>query len=88
MSDQAVKEAFKVKMVNASISGETSAGGASRIQAELKRGELVTVLDEYALPAYDIQAVYPQQRYLPAKVRFFIDYLKDIYNSPGYWEVR
>ena len=25
------------------------------IQAELKRGELVTVLDEYALPAYDIR---------------------------------
>ncbi|MGA4447887.1 LysR family transcriptional regulator [Ectopseudomonas chengduensis] len=58
------------------------------IQAELKAGELVTVLDEYALPAYDIQAVYPQQRYLPAKVRFFIDYLKDIYNTPGYWEAR
>jgi len=46
------------------------------------------VLDEYALPAYDIQAVYPQQRYLPAKVRYFIDYLKAIYNAPGYWEVR
>ena len=58
------------------------------IQAELKAGELVTVLDEYALPAYDIQAVYPQQRYLPAKVRFFIDYLKAIYNTPGYWDGR
>lgn len=58
------------------------------IQAELKAGELVTVLDEYALPAYDIQAVYPQQRYLPAKVRFFIDYLKGIYNTSGYWEAR
>nr|WP_256837179.1 LysR family transcriptional regulator [Pseudomonas oleovorans] len=58
------------------------------IQAELKAGELVTVLDEYALPAYDIQAVFPQQRYLPAKVRFFIDYLKGIYNTPGYWEAR
>ena len=34
------------------------------------------------------RAVYPQQRYLPAKVRFFIDYLKDIYNAPGCWEVR
>lgn len=56
------------------------------IQAALKRGELITVLDEYALPAYDIQAVYPQQRYLPAKVRFFIDHLKAIYNAPGYWE--
>jgi len=58
------------------------------IQAELKAGELVTVLDEYALPAYDIQAVYPQQRYLPAKVRFFIDYLKAIYSTPGYWDGR
>ena len=56
------------------------------IQSELKRGELVTVLDDYAVPSYDIQAVYPQQRYLPAKVRHFIDYLKAIYNAPGYWE--
>lgn len=58
------------------------------IQSELKRGELVTVLDEFALPEYDIQAVFPQQRFLPAKVRFFIDYLKELYNSPGYWEGR
>mgnify|MGYP001009774942 FL=1 len=56
------------------------------IQAELKRGELVTVLDEYAMPNYDIQAVYPQQRYLPAKVRLFIEHLREIYNTPGYWE--
>lgn len=56
------------------------------IQAELKRGELVTVLDEFAAPGCPIQAVYPQQRYLPAKVRHCIDYLKAIYNTPGYWE--
>lgn len=56
------------------------------IQAALKRGELVTVLDDFAAPNYPIQAVYPQQRYLPAKVRRFIDYLKEIYNLPGYWE--
>ena len=35
------------------------------IQAQLQRGELVTVLDAFALPAYDILAVYPQQRHLP-----------------------
>lgn len=56
------------------------------IQAELKRGELVTVLDEFAVPSYDIQAVYPQQRYLPAKVRRFIEHLRESYNRPGYWE--
>jgi DNA-binding transcriptional LysR family regulator len=56
------------------------------IAGELKRGELVTVLDDFAAPAYDIQAVYPQQRHLPVKVRFFADYLKKIYATPGYWE--
>ena len=45
----------------------------------------MTVLDQFALPAYDILAVYPQQRHLPAKVRFFIDHLKKIYSRPGYW---
>lgn len=58
------------------------------IQGELKRGKLVTVLDEYAAPDYDIRAVYPQQRYLPAKVRHFIEYIRDIYNRPGYWDGR
>ena len=51
----------------------------------MQRGELITVLDEYALPAYDILAVYPQQRHPPAKVRFFITHLKKIYARPGYW---
>ncbi len=55
------------------------------IQNQLASGELITVLDEYALPHYDIMAVYPQQRHLPAKIRFFIDALKTIYAQPGYW---
>lgn len=55
------------------------------IQAQLQRGELVTVLDDYALPAYDILAVYPQQRHLPAKVRFFIEHLKKTFSKPSYW---
>ncbi|MDY0976424.1 LysR family transcriptional regulator [Massilia sp. CFBP9012] len=55
------------------------------IQAQLASGELVTVLDEYALPDYDIMAVYMQQRHLPARVRSFIDTLKAVYAQPGYW---
>ena len=34
---------------------------------------------------YDIMAVYPKPKHLPAKVRFFIDALKAIYAKPGYW---
>ncbi len=55
------------------------------IQGQLERGELVTVLSEYALPAYDILAVYPQQRHLTAKVRYFIDHLKKVFATPRYW---
>jgi DNA-binding transcriptional LysR family regulator len=43
------------------------------------------VLDDYALPAYDIMAVYMQQRHLPARVRAFIQALKAAYAQPGYW---
>ena len=43
------------------------------------------MLDEYALPDYDIMAVYPQQRHLPVRVRLFIDMLKATYARPDYW---
>ena len=56
------------------------------IQRELGRGELVTVLDEFAIPDYDVRAVYPQQRHIPAKVRFFVEHLKTVYASAGYWD--
>ncbi|MDB5827492.1 MAG: LysR family transcriptional regulator [Variovorax sp.] len=55
------------------------------IQRHLESGELVSVLDDYALPEYDIVAVYPQQPHLPAKVRMYIDTLRSIYSEPGYW---
>jgi DNA-binding transcriptional LysR family regulator len=55
------------------------------IGAELARGELVTVLDEFAIPDYDIRAVYPPQRHVPARVRFFVEHLRRIYAAPDYW---
>ncbi|RZL87296.1 MAG: LysR family transcriptional regulator [Variovorax sp.] len=55
------------------------------IQSLLDSGELVTVLDEFEPTGYDIVAVYAPQRYLPAKIRLYIDELKAIYGQPGYW---
>lgn len=55
------------------------------IQSELASGKLVTVLDDYALPNYDIMAVYPQQRYLPLKIRLFIDHLRKTFSEENYW---
>jgi len=55
------------------------------IAPELERGELVTVLDDYALPSYDIHAVYPQHRHVPARLRLFIELLRQTYARRGYW---
>jgi DNA-binding transcriptional LysR family regulator len=55
------------------------------IQPQLSRGELVTVLDDYALPSYDIVAMYLPQRHVPAKVRLFVAHLKAIYAAPDSW---
>ncbi len=55
------------------------------IQSELACGELVTVLDEFTRTEYDVYAVYPQQPNIPAKVKFFVQHLKKIYQRPDYW---
>lgn len=55
------------------------------VEAELASGKLVTVLEDYMIASYDVTAVYPVQKPLPAKIGFFIDWLKSIYTRPGYW---
>ena len=53
------------------------------IGTELAEGRLLPVLPEYrAVPeASPIYAVYPQQRYLPPKVRAFVDFLSDHFSK-------
>lgn len=41
----------------------------------LQSGELISLFDEYMATDRGIYAVYPHRRYLPAKVRAFVDYL-------------
>lgn len=57
------------------------------IGPELATGELVRVLPDYQAPdAVGVYAVYPSRRFLPAKVRLFIDYLAELYGPVPYWE--
>jgi DNA-binding transcriptional LysR family regulator len=56
------------------------------VAAELSAGRLMTVLDEYMPAHYDVTAVYPVQKHLPAKIGLFIERLRSVYASPGYWE--
>lgn len=69
------------------IAGEGIAWrSAWEVSEEVKRGRLVTVLDEYAFPGNNIYAVYPERRLLPAKVKFFIEFLRRTFGDPPYWE--
>jgi len=69
------------------IAGEGLAWrSAWEVSEEVKRGRLVTVLDEFAYPGNNIYAVYPERRLLPAKVKFFIEFLRKTFGDPPYWE--
>mgnify|MGYP003664588375 CR=1 FL=1 len=57
------------------------------IGEELRSGRLVQVLpDHHGSPNIWISAVYPRRRFLPAKVRSFIDYLAALYAPVPPWE--
>ena len=69
------------------IAGEGIAWrSAWEVSEEVKRGRLVTALDEFAFPGNNIYAVYPERRLLPAKVKFFIEFLRKAFGDPPYWE--
>lgn len=53
---------------------------------DLRRGALEAALGEFAGPPLSIYAVYPQNRYLTAKVRAFIDHLAAAYGPRPYWD--
>jgi DNA-binding transcriptional LysR family regulator len=59
---------------------------AWEVSEEIARGRLVEVLPKFAAPGNDIFAVYPDRKFLPAKVRVFIDFLKKTFGDPPYWE--
>jgi DNA-binding transcriptional LysR family regulator len=56
------------------------------IEAEVKAGELVAVLEEFAAPPNGIYAVFPQRKHLPLRVRLWVDYLKHHYSQAGFWQ--
>jgi DNA-binding transcriptional LysR family regulator len=55
------------------------------VEAQIARGELQTVLDDFAAPPNGIFAVFPQRKHLPLRVRLWIDFLKHSYGDVSYW---
>jgi len=55
------------------------------VENELARGQLVSVLDDFAAPPNGIYAVFAHARHLPLRTRLWIDFLKETYGAAGYW---
>ncbi len=55
------------------------------VTEEVKNGRLISVLGDYCEQDIDIHAAYPNQRYLPSKIRVFIDFLIDRFRPEYYW---
>lgn len=55
------------------------------VGSELKTGKLVPVLESFEAPASPIYAVYPSRRFLPAKVRAFVDFLVERFTGTKGW---
>ncbi|HSW71460.1 MAG TPA: LysR family transcriptional regulator [Gammaproteobacteria bacterium] len=55
------------------------------VTEELKNGSLQEVLGPYNEHGIDIHAAYPNQRYLPFRVKLFIDFLIERFQSETYW---
>ena len=59
---------------------------AWEVAHEVARGELVSVLDDFAAPPNGIYAVFPHARHLALRVRLWIDFLKHSYGDAAYWQ--
>lgn len=56
------------------------------VAEEIANHRLVEVLPKFSVPGSDIYAVYPERKFLPAKVKLFIDFLKRTFGETPYWE--
>ncbi len=58
------------------------------VESDIAAGRLVTLLDDYAAAPNGIYAVFPQRKHLALRVRLWIDFLKEQYGRPGFWQRR
>lgn len=88
---QEVKGRFVTDNVEALHRLALHGGGIARLSAfmvgeDIKAGRLVPLLEPYNREVQVIHAVYPHRRYLPAKVRVFVDYLLEAFTPNVPWQ--
>ena len=52
----------------------------------IHRGDVQVVLDSYSSLELDFYAVYASRHFLPAKIKVFVDFLRERINDPPYWD--
>ena len=52
----------------------------------IRSGELRLVLEDHEMPEMGLYAVYASRKHLPAKVRVFIDFVRERISDPPYWD--
>jgi DNA-binding transcriptional LysR family regulator len=57
---------------------------AYMVSNELRSGQLEAVLSDYATPSIAVHVVYLNRRHLPAKVRSFVEFLKERFEGKTY----
>lgn len=70
----------------AEAGGGVSLSPAFLIGRKIAEGKLEPVLEEFEVEPINIYAVYPHNRHLSAKVRLFVDFLKDWFDGCPSWE--
>ena len=88
-----VKVALKMKSNNGDALREAAIAGLGVIcepsfivHDAIKRGLLTAALRDYKWYNMNVYAIYPQTKYLPTKVRRFIDFLIQRFGKTPYWE--
>ncbi len=56
------------------------------VGAAINKGELITVLDDYAAPPNGIYAVFPQRKHLALRVRLWVEFLKHSFAQANDWK--
>ncbi|MEM8634450.1 MAG: LysR family transcriptional regulator [Pseudomonadota bacterium] len=51
------------------------------VQPELDSGDMICILQEFELPSFMLQLIYPPSRHLSAKVQLFTEFLIDYFSS-------
>ena len=56
------------------------------IGMDIQQGSLIPVMEDFEPDPIPINLVYAHRKHMSVKVRSFVDYMKDYFQDPPYWD--